>query len=310
MSARIFNGLSMWMPSRFLLLLGLLFAVADLSAGDAPNVDWTKAREPYRGVKILDFKLEKPRLMRVALMRIDLETPRLRLITTGRDADWGKPMPDYPALPIATKRITTAEFMRRANARGKNNGVMVAAFNAAPWRPWEKPYKHRYGKPLGLNISDGEIVSDDNPELPALVVWKNGGVEILDRVDREKSGLIREAVSGFCMIARDGKLLPDTGYSKGLMPRMAYGLSRDRRYLYVIAIDGRQEDWSLGATGSETGRLLLDAGAFDVINMDGGGSATLCYWDRRKKQPKAMNRQSKKGYLRPVASNVGVVLDR
>ena len=153
-------------------------------------------------------------------------------------------------------------------------------------------------------------MSDGNPELPALVVWKNGAVEILDHVDREKSDLIREAVSGFCMIARHGKLLPDAGYSKGLMPRMAYGLSRDRRHLYVMAIDGRQDDWSLGATGSEAGRLLLAAGAYDVINMDGGGSATLCYWDRKKKQPQTMNRQSKDGYLRPVASNVGVVLYR
>jgi len=293
------------------LLLVLLITCADLPAEPA-TINWAKAREPYRGIKTLAFKLEKPRLMRVALMRIDLRTPRLRLVTTGRDADWGKPMPDYPALPVATLRITTAEFMRQANSRGsgKSLGVMVAAFNAAPWQPWEKPFTHRYGKPLGLNISNGEVVTDGNPELPALVVWKNGSVEILDRVDREKVRLIREAVSGFCMIARNGKLLPDAGYSKGLMPRMAYGLSRDRRYLYVIAIDGRQEDWSLGATGSETGRLLLDAGAFDVINMDGGGSATLCYWDRRKKQPRAMNRQSKDGYLRPVASNVGVILGR
>lgn len=311
MSDRIFNDLSARMPKKRgrLLVLVLLFAIA--GSARAVDINWTKAREPYRGIKILAFQLEKPRLMRVALMRIDLKTPRLRLVTTGRDPNWSKPMPDYPALPIATRRITTAEFMRRANARttGKNV-VMVAAFNAAPWRPWEKPYTHRYGNPLGLNISNGETVSDGNPELPALVVWKNGAVEILDHVDREKSDLIREAVSGFCMIARHGKLLPDAGYSKGLMPRMAYGLSRDRRHLYVMAIDGRQDDWSLGATGSEAGRLLLAAGAYDVINMDGGGSATLCYWDRKKKQPQTMNRQSKDGYLRPVASNVGVVLYR
>ena len=246
--------------------------------------------------------------MRVALMRIDLKTPRLRLVTTGRDADWGKTMPDYPALPIATRRITTAEFMLQANIRrtGKYNGIMVAAFNAAPWQPWEKPFTHRYGKPLGLNISNGETVSDGNPELPALVVWKNGTVEILDRVDRQKSGMIREAVSGFCMIARDGKLLPDAGYSKGLMPRMAYGLSRDRRYLYVVAIDGRQKEWSLGATGSETGQLLLDAGAFDAINMDGGGSATLAWWDAEKRETVIPNRHGPRflGY-RPVAMNLG-----
>ena len=283
-----------------------LFADAAVAV---PTFDWDTAKEPHPGIRVTKGKYTRPRLMRVAVMRIDLETPGLNFVTTGRDADWGKPMPDHPGISIATKRITTAEFMTQANRiRGKKR-LMVAAFNASPWVPWEKPFTHRYGEPLGLNISDGAVVSDNHPELPALVVWKNGKIEILEKVSRKKSHQIREGVSGFCMIAKNGKLLPDAGYSKSPMPRMAYGLSKDRRYLYVIAIDGRQKKWSLGATGSETGKILLDAGAWDVINMDGGGSATLCYWDKKKKQPIVLNRHDAKGYLRPVGSNVGVLLD-
>ena len=275
----------------------------------APPFDWETAKEPHPGIRVIKRKYTHPRLMRVAVMRIDLETPGLHFVTTGRDAGWGKPMPDHPGIKIATKRITTAEFMAQANRiRGKKR-LMVAAFNAAPWIPWEKPFTHQYGEPLGLNISNGVVVSDNHPELPALVVWKNGGIEILSTVSRSKTAGIREAVSGFCMIAKNGEILPDAGYSKPLMPRMAYGLSKDRRYLYVIAIDGRQKKWSLGATGSETGKILLDAGAWDVINMDGGGSATLCCWNKKKKQPAALNRHNAKGYLRPVGSNVGVLLD-
>ena len=290
---------------RFCLLLFILWAQW-LNAGD---IDWNRARNIYPGIRYLKFKLGHPRLMRVAVMRIDLATPGVHLVTTGRDPDWGKPMPDYPRLNIATRRITTAEFMRRANTRA-DAGIMVAAFNAAPWQPWEKPFTHQYGYPLGLNISNGVIVSDSHPELPALAVWKNGKVEILETVDRKNCHRLKEAASGFCMIVKRGKVLPDSGYSKGLMPRMACGLSRDRRYLYLIAIDGRQPKWSLGATGAETGRLLLEAGAYDAINLDGGGSATLCGWDRRKKQPFALNRHTADGYLRPVASNVGVMIKK
>ena len=280
-------------------------------AAAAPEFDWDAAKELHPGIRVIRRKYDRPRLMRVAVMRIDLETPGLRFVTTGRDAEWGKPIPDGPDIRIATKRITTADFMLQANRRAGTAGwSMVAAFNASPWEPWKKPFTHRYGQPLGLNISDGVSVSDNHPELPAFVVWKNGKVEILARVDRKKAPRIREAVSGFCMIARNGQILPDAGYSKPLMPRMAYGLSRDRRYLYVVAIDGRQKKWSLGATGSETGKILLAAGAWDVINMDGGGSATLCCWDKRKKRPKALNRHSANGYLRPVGSNVGVIIDR
>ena len=292
-------------------IVAWFFALTFTVAAAASEFDWDTAKEVHPGIKVIKRKLKQPRLLRIAVMRIDLETPGLRFVTTGRDPDWGKPMPDYPGIKVATKRITTAEFMIRANRTGKSKGLlMVAAFNASPWTPWKKPFTHRYGEPLGLNISDGITVSDNHPELPALVVWKNGKVEILDRVDRKKARRIREAVSGFCMIARNGEILPDAGYSKPLMPRMAYGLSRDRRYLYVIAIDGRQKKWSLGATGEETGKILLEAGAWDVINMDGGGSATLCYWDKRKKSPTALNRHNAKGYLRPVGSNVGVIIEQ
>ncbi len=288
------------------------FAVALFfgTACAAPGFDWNTAKSPCPGIKVVKKKYTHPRLMRVAVMRIDLKTPGLHLVTTGRDPKWGTPIPDHPGIKIATKRITTAEFMTNANRDRHPKRLMVAAFNASPWMPWKKPFDHRYGEPLGLNISDGVTVSDNHPELPALVVWKNGRIEIVPKVDRKKSGRIREAVSGFCMIAYNGKLLPDDGYSRSLMPRMAYGLSKDRRHLYVIAIDGRQKKWSLGATGSETGKILLEAGAWDVINMDGGGSATLCYWDRKKQRPVVLNRHTANGYLRPVGSNVGVVVEQ
>ena len=289
----------------------LIFALTlAVTAAASPEFDWDTAKELHPGIRVIKKKYQQPRLMRVAVMRIDLETPGLRFVTTGRDADWGKPMPDHPEMKIATRRITTAEFMIRANRDNGSKALMVAAFNASPWIPWQKPFTHKCGIPLGINISNGVLVSDNHPELPAFVVWKNGKVEILAKVDRKKVGRIREAVSGFCMIAVDGRILPDEGYSKPLMPRMAYGLSRDRRYLYIIAIDGRQKKWSLGATGSETGKILLEAGAWDVINMDGGGSATLCCWDKRKRSPKALNRHNAKGYLRPVGSNVGVIIEK
>ena len=297
-----------WPIRRFTAWLFILALFAGPALA-APTFDWETAKEPLPGIRVIKRKYPRPRLMRVAVMRIDLDTPGLHFVTTGRDADWGKPMPDHPGIMVATKRITTAEFMTRANRVPGKRRLMVAAFNASPWIPWEKPFTHRYGEPLGMNVSNGKVVSDNHPELPALVVWKNGKIEIVPKLDRKKTGRIREAVSGFCMIADHGRLLPDAGYSKSPMPRMAYGLSKDRRYLYVIAVDGRQKKWSLGATGAEAGKILLDAGAWDVINMDGGGSATLCYWDKKKKQPIVLNRHNAKGYLRPVGSNVGVMLD-
>ncbi len=286
---------------------GLLLTVQTAVGGICRPIEWTKAQRVQNGILLVKLRLQNPRLLKAAVMRMDLKTPGLTLTTTGRDENWGKEMPDRPGITIATMRITSANFMKNARQRGVD---MIAVFNAAPWTPWESPFKHRYGMPLGLNISGGLVVSDNHPELPVLVEWKDGGIELLPTIDRKLIPKIKEAASGFCFILHHGKVLPNEGYSVGLHPRLGCGLSADRRYLFVVAVDGRQKDWSLGATGSETAEILLASGAFDAINFDGGGSTSLLYWDAKKQKPVAVNRHTSGGYMRPVGSNVGIVLNR
>lgn len=62
-------------------------------------------------------------------------------------------------------------------------------------------------------------------------------------------------------------------------PRTAYGLSQDGWTLYILAIDGRQPGYSVGALDWETGGWMLLLGAHNAINMDGGGSTTLVMAD-------------------------------
>ena len=296
-----------------LVRLLLLFVGLNVRASEIfPKIDWAKAQQVQRGIRLTRLKLRKPRLLKVAVMRIDLRTPGLTLSTTGRDAKWGQNMPDRPGMKIATRRITTANYMINArHPQWKKRGVnMIAAFNAAPWIPWESPFTHMYGMPLGLNISGGVVVSDNHPELPALIEWKKGGIDLLPAVDRKLIPEIKEAASGFCVILHHGKILRDEGYSVGLHPRLACGLSADRSYLFVAAADGRQKEWSLGATGSEMAGIMLAAGAADAINFDGGGSTSLLYWDAKLKKPVATNRHTASGYMRPVGSNVGIVLSK
>lgn len=62
--------------------------------------------------------------------------------------------------------------------------------------------------------------------------------------------------------------------------------------------------------GSETGKIMLEAGAWDVIDMDGGGSTTVFYWDRRKDEAATVNRRGERDCMRPVAENPGVFSDK
>ena len=61
-------------------------------------------------------------------------------------------------------------------------------------------------------------------------------------------------------------------------------------------------------TCQEAGLWLLAAGASDAINMDGGGSTTLIYWDKKKKEMVSLCRHGKLRYERVVGSNFGIFL--
>lgn len=293
---------------QFLGVLGLLLTGLTLGAA---AIDWSKAEPVQRGVLLYRMAIESPRLMKVNLMRIDLRTPGLRFTGTGRDPDWGKPMPDYPKAKIRTRRIRTADFMRGARAAKEEGGSernMIVAANSAPWWPWTAPWNHVYAHPSGLGILNGEVICDSRPHRAVFVVYEDGRVDIVPEVPESDYGKIRVAASGFAIILQDGKVLEGGDYEKKLMPRIAYGLSADRRYLYIVTADGRQKKWSLGSTGVETAGFLVDAGAADGIDMDGGGSATLCYWDEAEQRPVVVNQQPKK-VERKVGSNIGIYLE-
>jgi muramoyltetrapeptide carboxypeptidase len=57
-------------------------------------------------------------------------------------------------------------------------------------------------------------------------------------------------------------------------PRTALGVRADGTFL-LVTVDGRQADWSVGMSLPELTDLLLDLGAVDAINLDGGGSTTM-----------------------------------
>ena len=64
-------------------------------------------------------------------------------------------------------------------------------------------------------------------------------------------------------------------FPHGVNPRTVFGLSQDRHYLYLMAINSRQAGYSDGDLDWEAAAWLLLAGAWDGANMDGGGSTCL-----------------------------------
>ncbi len=299
----------------------ILLAVLTTTFLFAEPMDWSKAEKIRNGFRFLridktfnDEKFENgKRLLKGAIIRVDLHTKGLKFTGTPRAADWGKPMPDHkpkdgrePEI-IRTERQTTPNFMkqcRKPKNEGGRNLNMIVAVNSTPWTPWEAPFIHKFANPPGLDISDGVVVAD-NPksQYPAIfVVWKDGHVSIEDKIPAEKRPEIWLCHTGFAIWLKNGKPVPGDGARH---PRTAYGISQNGRYLYILALDGRQADWSHGANAAEVTEIMQDAGAWDAINMDGGGSTTLCYWDENSKSVSVL---TKLKYFRPTGMNIGLYI--
>lgn len=117
------------------------------------------------------------------------------------------------------------------------------------------------------------------------------------------------AVGGGPWLLREGKVLIDAsrqgfqrGFSDSRHPRTAVGVTADGRLL-LVTVDGRQP-MSAGMTLLELARLMIQLGATDAINLDGGGSTTLAV-----RGGLVVNSPSE-GKQRPVANSVVVYAPR
>jgi exopolysaccharide biosynthesis protein len=66
-------------------------------------------------------------------------------------------------------------------------------------------------------------------------------------------------------------------------PRTALGYNADT--LFLVVADGRQPKYSTGLTLYELASILIELGATEAINLDGGSSSTFVVNDEVVNQP-------------------------
>jgi len=81
------------------------------------------------------------------------------------------------------------------------------------------------------------------------------------------------AIGGAQILVRDGVAQPQGDPSSA--PRTAIGFAEDGTRMILLAIDGRGAGGSRGSTLTETARLMVELGAEQALNLDGGGSSTM-----------------------------------
>jgi exopolysaccharide biosynthesis protein len=74
------------------------------------------------------------------------------------------------------------------------------------------------------------------------------------------------------------------GFATDRHPRSAIA-RLDSGKLLLVTVDGRQPGISIGISLSMVADLLLEFGAVEAVNLDGGGSTTMFVHDRVVNQP-------------------------
>ena len=122
--------------------------------------------------------------------------------------------------------------------------------------------------------------------------------------------MVPSAVGGGPRLLTDGQVTIDwaaegfdAGFAGSLNPRTAVGTTRDGSHLLLVTVDGRQA-FSKGVSLSGMALILKRYGAWNAINLDGGGSTTMAVAGLTVSSPGG------DGSERPVADMLLVYSDR
>lgn len=173
-------------------------------------------------------------------------------------------------LPYFSEEVdgrTTEGFVKRSGAVAGINGggfVDTNGFGSG-------------GMPTGIVIKDGKLVCGGTGTVSSVIAFDNNNHLIVGQMSGaqalEKG--VRDAVSFGPALIINGEPAEVSGSGGGVNPRTVIGQRADGAVL-MLAIDGRQAH-SLGATYKDCIEVMLEYGAINAGNLDGGSSTTLVY---------------------------------
>lgn len=133
------------------------------------------------------------------------------------------------------------------------------------------------GIPNGLVICEGKLIWGDKGTSCSVIGFDSKGILHVGTMTAQEAldADIQWAVSFGPTLIVNGT--PCGGMSSGVNPRTAIG-QRANGAVLMLVVDGRQVD-SLGATFDDLANIMLDYGAVNAANLDGGSSTLMIYND-------------------------------
>jgi len=208
-----------------------------------------------------------------AKMLIIKDPSRVKLATTYPWGEYGKEL---------------HELVNNSNSiAGINGGLYVSDSNKG-------------GRPLGLVVCEGEIQYNNPTGYAGLYLIGFDESNILRIISLEgmnqtqieklvKDEKIRDAVvfqeessdknNHFVKLVVNGEARQMNGSGSGANPRTVIGHRKDGAVLLLVT-DGRGASGHLGATASDLIDIMLEYGAVNAANLDGGSSSSMYYNDK------------------------------
>ena len=133
------------------------------------------------------------------------------------------------------------------------------------------------GEALGMVFSDGQKMRGANAGYPTVVGFDKDDILHVGNYTNAQADEVgfRDAVSFGPALVINGEPSVVSGNSSGLNPRSAIGQRADGAVLLLV-IDGRQAN-SMGASYADLIKVMLDFGAVNACNLDGGSSTIMFY---------------------------------
>ena len=151
---------------------------------------------------------------------------------------------------------------------------------------------------LGLLIDEGLYYSQPSQNFMDFIYYKNGKVEIKNLHGYNKEILSKLQADTFWSIGTSYSLIQNGiinlenserfDHAKYRHPRTLLGWKKDGTFLLVV-VDGRSSI-SLGVNAQQSAYIMQALGAYQAVNLDGGGSSTLVLVENGI--PKIKNRPS------------------
>lgn len=153
------------------------------------------------------------------------------------------------------------------------------------------------GRPYGVVVSNGEIQYNEPGQFSGFVLigfTEDNILEIIpidgfskkDVENLVKDKKIRDAVcfqeeasdknNHFVQLVINGEAREMNGMGSGLNPRTAIGQRADGSVLLFVT-DGRGKEGHLGASASDLINVMVEYGAINAANLDGGSSSCMYY---------------------------------